>query len=122
MERLIELIEKYTACKYVKKYSIPRWLLRQVKRGLINIVVLRCISILLNQNSRRNEKFFSTLLRKANYFTDYMHRTVLKLPLKFINLLDDANIYLAGCIVGDGCIGIKDQHVSISDGHSQKNY
>jgi len=119
---LIERIEAYSRYKYVKRNVAIRMLKKQFRRNMLNVVVLRCISLLIEQYTDRSSiDFMLECLKKAKYyrgcFRDY---NLFKPPLTLSRVLSNSSVYLVGVVMGDGHICRNDAQIEISDGHQNE--
>ena len=123
LELLAMKIEEYSGYSYFEYTTTIRTLEKQFRRNMLNLVVLRCISLLgeayLNKPSN---DIFLELLKEAEYYRGcFRNYNPFRLPMMLDQILSDPSIYIAGVISGDGHICKTDLHVEISSGNQDEN-
>jgi hypothetical protein len=120
---ILERLEKYIGHTHVKRSVGLRTLKKQFKQKKINLIVLRCISLLLEEyiNKPSIEIFLEMIKNVDVYCGGFKRYNQFKIPLTLSQVLSNEQIYLVGVICGDGHICRNDLHVEIIDGHHNKN-
>jgi hypothetical protein len=124
IEDLLEVLEQYTLHKYVKKNVGIKILKNQFKMGMLNLVVLRCISLLFEKYFNKSSiDYMLQFTKDIEYFRGcFKNYNQFKPPLTLGKLFSNPTIYLVGLIIGDGTISKEDLQIEIQDGHTNKNY